>query len=94
VHYGDKFVEIGIHRINLLKEKITNKITTNVELEFYTCIAHKIYLCFRSECIKGGEKFKAEFDKINSGMEEFNTKMKEISDARQEKAKKQKKIYK
>ncbi|XP_060578899.1 structural maintenance of chromosomes protein 4-like [Ruditapes philippinarum] len=82
------------------KDKDELEEAKNEAVEFLTIenniakMQNTIYQKHISECIKGGEKFKAEFDKINSGMEEFNTKMKEISDARQEKAKKQKKIYK
>ncbi|KAL4220505.1 Structural maintenance of chromosomes protein 4 [Mactra antiquata] len=57
-------------------------------------LKNKLYQKFITSCVKNEEKAKAEYDKVNSGMEEFNEKMKEISDARQAKAKKHKKISK
>ena len=53
----------------------------------------KLIFC-RLTCASLEEKAKAEYDKVNEGMEEFNKKMKEIADAKDEKTKKQKKIVK
>ena len=56
------------------------------------------YLSFyydcRVSCTSIEEKAKAEYDKVNEGMEEFNNKMKAIADDKAEKSKKQKKILK
>ena len=55
----------------------------NVYSSYYDC---------RVSCTSIEEKAKAEYDKVNEGMEEFNNKMKAIADDKAEKSKKQKKI--
>ncbi|XP_052215756.1 structural maintenance of chromosomes protein 4-like [Dreissena polymorpha] len=59
-----------------------------------TKLKNKLFQKYISSCQSNEEKFKLEFDRVNKGMEEFNAKMKEITEEKGQKVKKQKKILK
>lgn len=82
------------------KEKDQLEEAKNEAVEFLTLqnnivkLKHKVCQKYISTHVVLEEKAKVEFDRVNTGLEEFNKKMKEITDARDDKAKTQKKIMK